>query len=207
MGIRQQEKAEKAYEIQTNVMQQRVTAEAVKVQQVEKEQQVKVQEAEIMRREKELIATVLKGAEIERQRIETLAAAEKQRTMVEAEGRASAIRAQGEAEAEIIFKKGDAEARAMNVKAEAYQEYNQAAVVDKLITGLPDIVKALASPLSNVDKITVISTGNGDSAGLNKITGDMTKMAAQIPALFETLSGMKMSELLSKIRALGDKAP
>ena len=62
---------------------------------------------------------------------------------------------QGEAEAEIIFKKGEAEAKAMNVKAEAYQEYNQAAVVDKLITGLPEIVRALASPLAKVDKITV----------------------------------------------------
>src|ERR1051326_1014205 len=109
-----------------------------KGQQVEKEQQVLVQDAEIKRRERELIATVLKQAEIERQRIETLALAEKQRLMSEAEGRAAATRAQGEAEAEIIFKKGEAEAKAMNVKAEAYQEWNQAAVVDKLITGLPD---------------------------------------------------------------------
>ena len=60
MVKRQQAQADKAYEIQTNVMQQQVIAEAVKVQQVEKEQQVKVQEAEILRREKELIATVLK---------------------------------------------------------------------------------------------------------------------------------------------------
>ena len=206
MVKRQQAQADKAYEIQANVMQQQVTAEAVKVQQVEKEQQVKVQEAEILRREKELIATVLKQAEIERQRIETLAEAERQRLSVEANGRASAIRAQGEAEAEIIFKKGDAEARAMNVKAEAYQEYNQAAVVDKLITGLPEIVKALASPLANVDKITVVSTGNGTSAGLNKVTGDITQMAAQVPALFEALSGMQMSDLLGKIRVLGDKS-
>jgi flotillin len=204
---RQQAQADKAYEIQTNVMQQQVTAEAVKIQQVEKEQQVKVQEAEILRREKELIATVLKGAEIERQRIETLAEAERQKTMVEADGRASAIRAQGEAEAEIIFKKGDAEARAMNVKAEAYQEYNQAAVVDKLITSLPEVVKALASPLANVDKITIVSTGNGDAAGMNKITGDITKIAAQVPALFEALSGMQMSDLLGKIRTIGDKSP
>jgi len=204
---RQQAQADKAYEIQTNVMQQQVVAESVKVQQVEKEQQVKVQEAEILRREKELIATVLKGAEIERQRIQTLAEAEKSRTMVEAEGRASAIRAQGEAEAEIIFKKGDAEARAMNLKAEAFQEYNQAAVVDKLLTGLPEIVKALASPLSNVDKITIVSTGNGHSAGMNKITGDITEMAAQVPALFEALSGMRMSDLLGKIRTIGDKSP
>jgi flotillin len=204
---KQQAQADKAYEIQTNIMQQQVTAEAVKVQQVEKEQQVKVQEAEIVRREKELIATVLKQAEIERQRIETLAQAEKQRLMVEAEGRAASIRNQGEAEAEIIFKKGEAEAKAMNVKAEAYQEYNQAAVVDKLITNLPDVVTALASPLQKVDKITIVSTGNGDSAGMNKVTGDLTKMAAQVPALFEALSGMQMSELFSKVRQIGDSAP
>ena len=203
---RQQAQADKAYDIQTNIMQQQVIAEQVKVQQVEKEQQVKVQEAEINRREKELIATVLKQAEVERQRIETLAAAEKQRLMVEAEGRASSIRAQGEAEAEIIFKKGEAEAKAMNVKAEAYQEYNQAAVVDKLLTGLPEVVKALASPLANVDRITVVSTGNGDAAGLNKITGDITKMAAQVPALFETLSGMPLGDLLGKVRQIGDKS-
>src|ERR1700674_2751358 len=204
---RQQAQADKAYDIQTAIMQQQVTAEQVKVQQVEKEQQVKVQEAEINRRQNELIATVLKPAEIERQRIETLAAAEKQRLISEADGHASAIRAQGEAEAEIIFKKGEAEAKAMNVKAEAYQEYNQAAVVDKLITSLPEIVKALAAPLANVDKITIVSTGNGDAAGMNKITGDITKMAAQVPALFETLSGMPLGELLGKVRKIGDKAP
>ncbi|HLV87417.1 MAG TPA: SPFH domain-containing protein [Candidatus Sulfotelmatobacter sp.] len=204
---RQQAQADKAYDIQTNIMQQQVVAEQVKVQQIEKEQQVKVQEAEINRREKELIATVLKQAEIERQRIQTLAEAEKVRLMAEAEGQASAIRQQGEAEAEIIFKKGEAEAKAMNVKGEAYQEYNQAAIVDRLISGMPDVVRALASPLANVDKITVISTGNGDSAGMSKITGDITKMAAQVPALFETLSGMPLGDLLAKVRQIGDKAP
>src|SRR5436853_2300581 len=204
---KQQAQADKAYEIQTNVMQQQVVAEQVKIQQVQKEQEIKVQEAEIQRRERELIATVLKQAEIERRRIETLAAAEKQRLVAEAEGHAEATRTQGEAEAEIIFKKGEAEAKAMNIKAEAYQEYNQAAVVDKLITGLPEIVRALAAPLANVDKITVVSTGNGTSAGMNKITGDMVSIAAQIPALFETLSGMHMSELFAKIKQIGDKVP
>src|SRR3982751_3403532 len=202
---KQQAQADKAYDIQTNIMQQQVIAEQVKVQQIEKEQQVKVQEAEINRREKELIATVLKGAEIERQRIETLANAEKARLMSEAEGHASSIRQQGEAEAEIIFKKGEAEAKAMNVKAEAFQEYNQAAVIDRLFASMPEVVKALASPLANVDKITIVSTGNGDASGMNKITGDITKMAAQVPALFETLSGMPLSELLGKVRAIGDK--
>ena len=32
-------------------------------------------------------------------------------------------------------------------------------------------------------------------------------MAAQVPALFEALSGMKMADLLGKIRLLGDKSP
>jgi flotillin len=205
MSKKQQAQADKAYDIQTNIMQQQVVAEAVKVRQVEKEHEIKVQEAEILRREKELIAQNLKQAEVERLKIETLAAAERQRLIAEAEGHAAAIRTQGEAEAEIIFKKGEAEAKAMNVKAEAYQEYNQAAVVDKLITGLPEVVKALASPLANIDKITIVSTGNGDSAGMHKITGDMAQMAAQIPALFETLSGMKMSELLGKIKTIKDR--
>ena len=204
MTKKQEAQADKAYEIQENVMQQQVVTESVKVRQIEKEQEIKVQEAEILRHEKELIATVLKQAEVERRRIETLAEAEKQRQILEAEGRASAIRTQGEAEAEIIFKKGDAEARAMNVKAEAYQQYNQAAVVDKLITGLPEVVRALAGPLANVDKITVVSTGNSTTTGMNKVTGDMVSIAAQIPALFETLSGMKMSELFDKIKGLRD---
>ena len=199
---KQQAQADKAYELQTNVMQQQVIAEQVKVEQVEKEQQIKVQEAEILRHEKELIATVLKQAEIERQRIENLAAAEKARLTVEAEGRASAIRAQGEAEAAVIFQKGEAEAKAMNVKAEAYQEWNQAAVVDRLISNMADVVRAMSEPLAKVDKITIVSTGNEPAAGVNKLTGDITKIAAQVPALFEALSGMDMHELMSNVKSM-----
>ena len=204
---KQQAQADKAYDIQGNIMQQQVIAEQVKIQQVEKEQQIKVQEAEIKRRQNELTATLLKQAEAERGRIETMAGAEKLRLTAEAEGRAAAIRVQGEAEAEIILKKGEAEAKAMNVKAEAFQQYNQAAVVDKLLTGLPEVVRALAAPLANIDKITIVSTGDGDAAGMHKITGDITKIAAQVPALFETLSGMRISDLLGKVRSIGDAAP
>src|SRR6201999_4022435 len=156
---RQEATADKAYELQTNVMQQKVIAEQVRVQQIEKEAQVKVQEAEIQRNEKELIATVLKRSEIEKQRIENMANAERARIVAEAEGKAQAIRTQGEAEASIIFQKGEAEAKAMNIKAEAYQEWSQAAVVDKLITNMADVVRAMAEPLNNIDKITIVSTG------------------------------------------------
>src|SRR3982751_3047318 len=64
-----QAQADKAYDIQSNVMQQQVVAEAVKIQQIEKEQQIKVQDAEILRHERELIATTLKEAEVQRRGI------------------------------------------------------------------------------------------------------------------------------------------
>jgi flotillin len=210
---KQEAQADKAYELQTNVMQQQVVAEQVKIQQIEKEQQIKVQEAEILRHEKELIATVLKQSEIERQRIENIAAAERSRLTIEAEGRAAATRTggeaaaavtrlQGEAEASIIFQKGEAEAKAMNVKAEAYQEWTQAAVVDRLIGNMAEVVRAMAEPLSKVDKITIVSTGSDDQIGANKLTGEMTRIASQVPALFEALSGMNLKDLMGNVKPM-----
>jgi flotillin len=209
----QKAQADKAYDIEANIQQQRVVAEAVHVQRVEKEEQIRVQEAEIARREKELAATMLKQADAERQRIETLAAAEKARLVREAEGRADAartegaagaevIRLKGTAEAQIILAKGQSEAEAMKVKAAAFHEYNQAAVIDKLLTGLPEVVRAMAEPLSKVDKITIVSTGDGDAAGVNKVVVDLSKMIAQAPALFETLAGVKIADLFARIPAL-----
>src|SRR5436853_319205 len=152
--------------------------------------------------------TAIKRAEAQRAAAVAKAQADQERVMAETLSAAKQAEAQRDLDVKkASFKEGDAEARAMNVKAEAFQEYNQAAVVDKLITSLPEIVRALASPLANVDKITVVSTGNGTSAGLNKVTGDIVSMAAQIPALFETLSGMQMSELFSKIRQIGEPVP
>jgi flotillin len=211
----QQAQADKAYEIQTNIEQQRVITEQVKIEQVKKQGEVAVQEAEIQRREKELVATVLRAAEVERKRIETLAEAERQRQVLQATGQAEAARLEGQAqaevtkvrglaEAEIIRAKGEAEATAMTVKASAYQAYNQAAILDKLLTGMPDVVRAMAEPLAKVDKITVVSTGDGSGqgAGINRITSDMTTMIAQVPALFESLTGVDVGELMRQVPQL-----
>src|SRR6202522_1232298 len=103
---RQEAQADKAYELQTNVMQQKVVAEQVKIQQIENKQQGKGRGAEVLRHKKELIATVLKRSEIDKQRVENMATAERSRLTAEAEGRASAIRLQGEAEAAVILQKG-----------------------------------------------------------------------------------------------------
>nr|MBA3297741.1 hypothetical protein [Acidobacteriota bacterium] len=172
-----------------------------------------VQEAEILRREKELIATVLRAAEVEKQRIETLAQAERERQVLRASGQAEATRLEGEAQAkivrlrgladaEVIQAKGEAEAHAMHVKASAYQDYNQAAVLDRLLGELPDVVRALAEPLNKVDKITIISTGpDGGNAGtgINRIASDMSSMIAQVPAMLESLTGVKLEDLLKHV--------
>src|SRR6266581_2922243 len=231
---KQQASADKAYDIQANMMQQQVVTEAIRVTEVEKNAQIKVQQAEIQRRELELQATIQKAAEAERRRVETVAGAERQRLILEAQGQADAakergigdaeankarglaeaevIRARGLAEAEVIRAKGEAEADAMKVKAAAFHEYNQAAVLDKLLTGMPEIVRAIAEPLSKVDKVTIVSTGgdNGHGMGASRITGDVMNMVAQVPALFELLSGTRIGDLMSHIPALanqdGDKS-
>jgi flotillin len=226
---KQQASADKAYDIQANVIQQQVIAESVKVTEVEKNAQIKVQQAEIQRRELELQATIQKAAEAERRRIETVAEAERQRLIFEAQGQADAakarglgdaeanrargladaevIRARGLAEAEVIRAKGEAEADAMKVKAAAFHEYNQAAVLDKLLTGMPEIVRAIAEPLSKVDKVTIVSTGgdNNHGTGASRLTGDVMSMVAQVPALFEMLSGTRIGDLMNRVPALAEQ--
>ncbi|MGD0991370.1 MAG: SPFH domain-containing protein [Gemmatimonadales bacterium] len=211
---KQQAQADKTYEIQSNIMQQQVVAEAVNVERVRKEGEIKVQEAEITRREKELEATMLKQADAERQKIQTLAEAERQRLALEATGRAEAqkiegtvaadvIRLKGNAEAEIIKAKGQSEAGAMQLKAGAFSDYNQAAILDKLLAGFPEVVRAFAEPLAKVDKITIVSTGSGnEGAGVSRITGDIAQMVAQVPALFEALTGKKVSDLMDRVKPI-----
>lgn len=212
----QQAQTDKAYDIQANIEQQRVVAEQVRIDRVRKEQETLVQEAEIQRREHELVATVLKAAEIERQRIQTLAEAERQKRVLmatgdaeaarlEASGRAEAIRQTGTAEAEIIRAKGQAEAEAMDVKAQAFGQYNQAAILDKLLSSMPEVVRAMSEPLTKVDKITIVSTGdgsNGRGVGASQITNDITKMVAQAPAIFEGLTGVTLADLLKNVPGL-----
>ena len=216
---KQQAVSDKSYDIQANIMQQQVAAEQVRIERVQREEQIKVQDAEIQRRERELIATILKPAEVEKQRIETLAEADRQRRILEAQGTAEAEKVQGTgtaaanrevgmAEADIIRAKGKAEADAMHLRAEAFRQYNQAAVIDKFLTGLPEVARAMAGPLNNVDKITIVSTGANDGRGVgaNQITADIARMIAQVPELFETLTGVKVGDMLGQLTGFDSTA-
>jgi len=89
----------------------------------------------------------------------------------------------------------------MRKKADSYKEYNEAAVLQVLLAALPEIARAVAEPLSKTDRITLVSTG-GDGIGASKITGDVAKIMAELPALVETLSGVDIRKLIEAIPAL-----
>jgi flotillin len=79
-----------------------------------------------------------------------------------------------------------------------------------MLGAMPELARAFAEPLSKVDKITIISNGaNGHGGGLgaSQITGDVIQMIAQAPALFESLTGQKVSDLMARVPALADLVP
>lgn len=219
--------ADLAYKLQEKKTTQLVTEQEVQIEVVGKQKQIEVQQQEALRREKELEATVRKPAEADRYRIETLADAEKFKRLAEAQGQAAAtqaigegeaasirakglaeaeiIRAKGLAEAEIIQAKGFAEAQAMEKKAEAWKQYNQAAIIQQLIEALPQVASAIAQPLAQTDRIVVISSG-GDGqtgAGASRVTADIANIVAQVPATVEALTGVDLVKTLSELPGVG----
>jgi len=204
--------ADLAYDIQKNKTSQELKKEEIQVAIVEKEQQIIVQEREIQRREKELEATVKRQADAERYRVETEATALRSKIEQEARGQAEAtrqkglaqadvIRATGTSEAEITALKGSAEAEAMAKKAASWKEYNEAAVLQLVLTTLPEIARAVAEPLSKTDRITIVSTG-GDGVGASKLTADIAKAIAEMPAVVEALTGVDLRRLIENVPGL-----
>ncbi len=108
--------------------------------------------------------------------------------------------AQGLAEAEARKAQGLAEALAMEKKADAWRKYNEAAVMQILAPILPEIARAVAEPLSRIDRITMVNTGGGDG-GVSRITGEVAKVISQMPPVIETLTGLKMGDLMERLRA------
>jgi flotillin len=192
-----------AYDLQKYKKQQVVKHEEIAVEVAAKEQEIILQEREIERKKGELEASVMKPADAERYRIEILAQAEKLKRETEAAGQAEAIRAEGLAEAEILKAKGVAEASAMSQKAESWKEYNEAAVTEMFVNILPQLAGAVAEPLSKTEKIVVVGGGNGhNGTGASKVTQDVTQVIAQLPTVIESLTGVKLGELLKGVPKL-----
>ena len=158
--------ADLAYDLQKFKTGQLVKAEEVQVSIIEKQKQIELQQQEILRKQRELEATVQKPADAERYKVETLANATKFQLETEASGAASAAKAKGFAnadvqkatgiaeaeankarglaEAAVIEAQGRANAEATRLKAEAFQKYNEAAVIELLVKVLPELAGKIA---------------------------------------------------------------
>ena len=228
--------ADLAYDLQKYKTGQLVKAEEVQVEIVAKQKQIELQEQEIKRKQRQLEADVQKPADAERYKVETLANATKFQLETEAAGAASAAKAKGFAaadvakatgvaeaeankarglaEAAVIEAQGKATASAMQAKAESFKQYNEAAVIEMIVRVLPEVAGRISEPLSKMEKMVIINSGNGPGGGASKLTGDVTQIIAQLPPVLESLTGVKFEKLLEQVPALkkamgkdeGDKA-
>ncbi len=120
--------------------------------------------------------------------------AEKARRIAEAD----ALRAEGDAQAASILATGEAEAEAMNKKAEAYKEYNDAAVLEMLVQILPQMAAEVARPMAGIDKLTVVST---DGAG--QLPKQVTSNMVETMELLKNTTGVDLANLLHKFAGEG----
>jgi flotillin len=186
--------ADFSYELERHRLGQELKKEEAKVKQVEKEEAIKIESLEIARKEKELESSVIKPADARKYQIKAEAEAEEFRIAAEAKGKSEALKLEGLAEADEIRAKGAAEAEAMLKKAQAWEKYTQAAVLDTYIKALPELAKAVSEPLSKVDKIVIV--GGDKELGTTKVTAQVAQILAQMPEVVKSLTGADIREFL-----------
>lgn len=177
--------------------------------------ETEVAELVAKRRDKELDAEIRRtadaqryaaeqAAEAQRYRVKAEAEAARDRRLLEAEaeranleavagGRAYEQREMGMARAEATRSVGAAEAEAMTQKAAAYKEYEEAAILELMISRLPDIARAVAEPISNVKEITII-----DTEGANKLTRTTANTMKQLDSVLESFTGSSLTSLIGR---------
>ncbi|MEH7125165.1 flotillin family protein [Bacillus sp. JJ1532] len=220
-------RADQAYDLETARAKQEVTEQEMQIKIIERQKQIELEEKEILRRERQYDSEVKKKADADRYAVEQAAEANKKKQIAEADAnkylieaqaraeaervrvdglaKAESQRAQGEAEAEIIRLKGLAEAEAKRKIAEAFEQYGQAAIMDMVLEMLPEYAKQVATPLSNIDKITVVDTGSdGKNGGANKITGYATNLMSTMQESLKASSGIDVKELIENFSGKGN---
>ncbi len=106
---------------------------------------------------------------------------------------AAGVKADGEARAFALEAEGRAEAAAIDAKAEALKKYGEAALVQELIERLPEIVRAAAEPVGNIQGMTVISTD-----GATAVSKNVTNVLAEGQQVIKQLTGVDLADLLAK---------
>jgi len=200
--------ADLANEIETNKVKKELTETQMQVELLKVQKEIELAEQEALRKERELDATVKKTADAERYKVERAAEAQKYREIQDATARAESIKLEGNARAEakrqegmaevdIIRERGVAEADAMMKKAEAFKQYNDAAVTQMIIEKLPDMARAVAEPLAKTEKIVIIDQGGKSGEGGNgasKVSGYVTDIITTLPQTVEALTGIDVWE-------------
>jgi flotillin len=185
--------ADFAYDLQRAVVQQQVRAQELQVEIVERQKAIELMEAEVHRRVNELEAEVIEPAKSEARRIEALAEARKEE-----------LAAQGAGEADAVRLRGMAEAEAMMAKANAWGQYNDAAIADRLLSILPQLAAAVSEPLAKTDRIVMFGGGDGDGTGAHRVTRDVMKIVAELPEVLESLTGKRLDELVKALPKTGN---
>jgi len=185
-------RADFAYELERSCLNQDIKREEAKVKLIEKEESIKLETLEITRREKELDSSVIKPADARKYQIKAEAEAEGFRIQAEAKGKSEALMLEAKAEAEKIKQKGLAEAEIMLRKANAWEKYNQAAILEIYLKSLPELARAVSEPLSKVDKIILV--GGDKGTGATKITSQVADILAQMPDVVESLTGIDLKK-------------
>jgi len=104
---------------------------------------------------------------------------------------AERIRLIGEAEATSIEAVGKAEAERMRLKASAYKQYGDAAMVSLILETLPKVAAEVAAPLARVDEIVMV--------GDDRTTSEVTKLISQLPPAVQALTGVDLSKVLNQV--------
>ena len=85
----------------------------------------------------------------------------------------------------------------MEKKAEAYAKYNKAAVAEMMIKVLPDIAGKVAEPLAQIDKITIIGGGEGNSNGVEQVAGNVPVVMAKVFESMKEATGIDLADIIN----------
>merc|ERR1719195_1990053 len=184
--------AQLAYELQAAKIQQKIRNEEIQIQVVERRKQIEIEEQEIRRKEKELMSTVKLPAEAEGYKVQTIAEGKRTQTVEGARAEAERVRLIGASEARAIEAVGRAEAEKMRMKASAYKQYGDAAIMALVLEALPQIAAEVAAPLAKTDEIVLLG-------GADKTTTEVNKLLGQLPPAVQALTGVDLSGALGKI--------
>jgi len=153
--------------------------------------QTELAQLEADRKEKELLSSTVKPAAAEAQAVIARAEGDKRARIASAEADAETTRLEGGAEAQIVLTKGEAEAKALAMRADAYKQFNEAAIIQTVLAALPDIVRAAAEPMGHIDSLTVMSAD-----GASDIVKNATRAMIESTTAIKGLTGLDVPNLI-----------